>query len=247
MYSTLKKWSSPTLFALLLSSSLANATQLIENANTQHVQVNMSARETNRLAVEGRRIVNVVPGQAGMLKAKKDEAQGALYFSLDPDTPATGTVTLFVDDDQGVTYKLILVPRAISGEEIVLRPPADKAAAAKRTNSADGRAATYARRIKELVLLMSDEELQDSAADKIDVNKEVPLWKEGKLVLASKYLMGDFVGEKYRLNNVSTTDMLLVEQELYRRGVRAVSVKNQTLAPGNATDIYIVRERKENE
>ncbi len=247
MYSTLKKWSSLTLLALLLSSSLANATQLIENSNTQHVQVNMSARETNRLAVEGRRIVNVVPGQAGMLKAKKDEAKGALYFSLDPETPATGTVTLFVDDDQGITYKLILVPRAISGQEIVLRPPAEKAAAATRTNSADGREATYARRIKDLVLLMSDDELQDSAADKIDVNKEVPLWKEAKLVLSSKYLMGAFVGEKYRLTNISSNDMLLVEQELYRRGVRAVSVKNQTLAPGNATDIYIVRERKENE
>lgn len=247
MYSTLKKWSNPTLLALLLTSSLANATQLIENANLQHVQVNMSARETNRLAVEGRRIVNVVPGQAGMLKAKKDEVQGALYFSLDPETPATGTVTLFVDDDQGITYKLILVPRAISGEEIVLRPPVDKSATTKRTTAADGRAATYERRVKDLVLLMSDDELQDSVADKIDVNKEVPLWKEGKLILASKYLVGDFVGEKYKLTNISSSDMLLVEQELYRHGVRAVSVKNQTLAPGNATDIYIVRERKDNE
>ncbi len=118
MYSTSKKWLRPSLLALLLSSSLAQATQLIENSHQQHVQVNFSARETNRLAVEGRRIVNVVPGQAGLLKAKKDEAQGALYFSLDPETPATGTITLFVDDDQGVTYKLILVPRATSGEEI---------------------------------------------------------------------------------------------------------------------------------
>jgi conjugal transfer pilus assembly protein TraK len=246
MCSTLKKWSSLTLLSLL-ASSLVNATQLIENSNSQHVQVNISARETNRLAIEGRRIVNVVPGQAGMIKAKKDEVQGALYFTLDPDSPATGTIALFVDDDQGVTYKLILVPRAISAEEIILRPPADKRAAVKRTVTADGRAASYERRIKDLMLVMTDDELQDSAAEKVDVNREVPLWKEGRLILASKYLMGDFVGERYHLTNVSSSDMLLVEQELYRRGVRAVSVKNQTLAPGNATEIYIVRERKENE
>lgn len=230
-----------------MASTQVKATQLIENSNSQHVQVNISARETNRLAVEGRRIVNVVPGQVGMLNAKKDETQGALYFTLDSESPATGTVALFVDDDQGVTYKLILVPRAISAEEIILKPPADKSVSAKRTVTADGRAGTYARRIKDLMLVMTDDELQDSEAEKVDVNKEVPLWKEGRLILASKYLMGDFVGEKYRLTNVSSSDMLLVEQELYRRGVRAVSVKNHALAPGNATEIYIVRERKENE
>ena len=230
-----------------MASNQVDATQLIENSNNQHVQVNISARETNRLAIEGRRIVNVVPGQAGMLKAKKDEAQGVLYFALDPEFSAAGTVTLFVDDDQGITYKLILVPRAISAEEIILRPPVDKSAAAQRAVTADGRAASYERRIKDVMLVMTDDELPDNAAEKIDVNKEVPLWKEGRLILASQYLMGNFVGEKYKLTNVSSSDMILVEQELYRRGVRAVSVKNQTLAPGDATDIYIVRERIENE
>jgi conjugal transfer pilus assembly protein TraK len=246
MYSASKKWLRPSLVVLLLSSSVVQARQLIENSHKEQVLVNVSARETNRLAVEGRRIVNVVPGQAGMLKAKKDEAQGALYFSVDPEAKTAATLTLFVDDDKGVTYKLLLVPRAVSGGEIILRPPVETLAA-NRTTRADGRAASYARRVKDLVLLMSDSELQDNGGERIEINKEVPLWKEGKLVLDSKYLMGDFVGEKYRLTNVSNTDMLLVEQELYRRGVRAVSIKNQTLAPGNSTEIYIVRKRNENE
>lgn len=246
MFSKFKKWSSLILLGLLASNQ-ADATQLIENADKQHVQVNISARESNRLAVEGRRIANVVPGQAGQIVGKKDEAQGVLYFSLNPEAPVNGTVTLFVTDEQNTTYKLILVPRAIAAEEVILRPPADKTAAAKKASVADGRATSYQRKLKDLVLVMADDELQDGTVDKVDVNKEVPLWKEGRLILEAKFMQADFVGEKYRLTNVSSTDMLLVEQELFRRGVRVVSVRNQTLAPGDSTYIYIVRERKENE
>lgn len=246
MFSKFKKWSSLILLGLLASNQ-ADATQLIDNADKQHIQVNISARESNRLAVEGRRIANVVPGQAGQIVGKKDEALGVLYFSLNPDAPVNGTVSLFVTDEQSVTYKLILVPRAIAAEEIILRPPADKSAAAKKVSSADGRATSYQRRLKDLVLVMADDELQDGTMDKVDVNKEVALWKEGRLILEAKFMQADFVGEKYRLTNVSNADMLLVEQELFRRGVRVVSVRNQTLAPNDSTYIYIVRERKENE
>lgn len=237
-----------SLILLALLASRVEATQLIENADKQHVQVNISARETNRLAVEGRRITSVVPAQPGLISAKRDEAQGVLYFTMVPDQPAMGTVTLFVSDDQNTTYKLVLVPRPVAGEEIIVRPPVDKAAiAAKRTSQTDGRAASYQRRIKDLILVMTDDDPNDAAVDRVDVNKEVPLWQEGRLVLLAKYLDAEIVGEKYRLTNVSKADMLLVEQELFRRGVRAVSVKNQTLTPGDTTDIFIVRERKGNE
>lgn len=244
MYPRLKKSLSAILLSLLLASE-AGATQVVENADRGHVQVNISVNEQNRLAVEGRRIASVVPSQKGVISYQKDEALGALYFTLANDAPNHGTVTLFVSDDKGVTYKLILVPRPVAGEEIILRPPAEKAAPFKRA-AADGRAVSYQRRIKDLMLAMADDELKD-AVETVPVNKEVPLWKEGRLVLLAKYLDGDMVGEKYRLTNVSPSDMLLVEQELYRRGVRAVAIEHHTLTPGDVTDIFIVRERKENE
>ena len=246
MFSDFKRWSNLILLGLSVSSQ-ADATQLIDNSDKQHVQVNISARESNRLAVEGRRIANVVPGQAGQIVGTKDEAQGVLYFSVNPDAPVNGTVTLFVTDEQNTSYKLILVPRAIAGEEIILRPPADKTAMTKKGAATDGRASSYERRLKDLVLVMADDELQDGLVDKVEVNKEVSLWKEGRLVFEAKFFQSGFVGERYHLTNVSNTDMLLVEQELFRHGVRLVCVRNQTLAPGDKTFIYIVRERKDNE
>ena len=96
------------------------------------------------------------------------------------------------------------------------------------------------------MLVMADNEMENSV-ETIAVNKEVPLWKEGCLILVAKYMYGDLVGEKYRLTNASPSEMLLVEQELYRRGVRAIAVEHHTLMQGDGTDIYIVLERKENE
>lgn len=187
----------------------------------------------------------MVPSVKGVLAGQKDEALGAYYFTLASESHNQGTVTVFVSDEKGVTYKLILVPRPVAGEEIIIRPPSEKATPSSRA-VADGRTVSYQRRIKDLMLVMADDELKDSV-ETIAMNKEVPLWKEGRLILVAKYMGGEVVGEKYRLTNVSPSEMLLVEQELYRRGVRAIAVEHHTLMQGDGTDIYIVRERKENE
>lgn len=123
--------SKKSLSAILLLTSLlateAGATQVVENADRGHVQVNISVNETNRLAIDGRRIANVVPSVKGVLAGQKDEALGAYYFTLASESPNQGTVTVFVSDEKGVTYKLILVPRPVAGEEIIIRPPSEKA------------------------------------------------------------------------------------------------------------------------
>lgn len=243
---------SSLLGLLLLEAGGAHATATIEGADRNHVQVKISAKEQNLLAIEGRRIESVVPSQKGVLVTQKDEGQGVLYFTLAGNTPNLGTVTLFVTDDRATRYKLILVPSAIAAEEIILIPPVAKTGMTglPRSAPADGRAGSYQRRIKELILAMADEAKADDKAGGLDaviLNQEIPLWREGKLLLLAKFPEADLVGEKYRLTNVSDTPMLLVEQELYRKGVRAIAVDNQTLAPGEQTDILIVRERKDNE
>jgi conjugal transfer pilus assembly protein TraK len=234
----------------LLSVALsidANATQVIQDCYRAHQEVNISSREQNRLAFDGRRIGNVVPSQKGAITYVKDEAAGALYFTMASDTPNMGTVTLFVTDEQNpsLTCKLILVPRPIAGEEIIIKPPPEGRKSAAGIRGGDGRALAYQRHAKDMILQMADEENVD--VDAVQINQEIPLWKEARLVLLSKYLDQDLVGEKYRLTNVSDKDMLLVEQELYRKGVVAVVIENHTLPAKGQTMIFIVRGRKDNE
>lgn len=239
------KWASLALGLMMLGSASAAT---VENSHKEPVQVNVSVRETNRIAVEGRRISRAKPAQKDAITWERDDEHGALYVTMRADRSVLGTVTLFITDDQNTTYKLVLVPQAIGGQELILQPPQDKQAAAKHTGMADGRATSFQRRIKDLILVMAEaDDSSESDTERMPVNKEIPLWQEGRLVLKTKYLSGDLVGEQYRLTNISARDMLLVEQELFRRGVRAVSIKSHTLPPGDGTDIYIVRERKSNE
>lgn len=248
MFSKSKKsLSAVSLLSLLLLSFDTSATQVVDGCYATHQQVNISAREQNRLAIDGRRIGTVVPSQKGVISYIKDEQAGALYFTLASDTPNSGTVTLFVSDElnPGAPCKLILVPRPIAGEEIIIKPPAETRTSAAGRKGGDGRALAYQRHAKNLILQMADEESHDFEA--IPINQEIPLWKEARLVMLSKYLDGDLVGEKYRLTNVSGKDMLLVEQELYRKGVAAVVIENHTLPPKGQTLIFIVRGRKNDE
>jgi len=219
---------------------------VIEGATLSHVEVNISAKEQNRLAVQGRQISTVVPSSKGAITYQKDEAQGALYFALSGNAPEGATVTLFVGDDKGQTYKIILVPKNIPGEEVILKPPVERESSSLSSTGGAGRAALYQRSAKEMTLWMTDESLSNRM-EKVLVNKEMPLWKEGRLIYVSRMLQSNLVGETYRLTNTSASPMVLVEQELYRRGVRTVAIEFHTLAPGDGTDIFIVRDRKTNE
>lgn len=234
-----KSWSLTTL--LSLASIGAHAAQVVEHADRATVQVTVSIKEQNRLSVEGRRIAYVVPSQKGVLSYQQDEGNGVFYFLL-ADEHYTGTTTVFVTDDQGVNYTLLMVPRPVAAEDITIRPPRDERALATE----GGRTLAYQRRVKGLIVAM-DDPTANTRLETTAVNKVVPLWKEGALILLSRFMDRDLVGEKYRLTNISPADMILVEQELYRKGVLAVSIETHTLAPGDTTTIYIVRGRKPNE
>jgi conjugal transfer pilus assembly protein TraK len=230
----------------VLVANSAWATQYVEGGDKDHAEVNISANEQNRISVDGRRIASAVPSLKGALTYAKDEAAGALYFALSSDVSNSGTLTLFVTDDQNTTYKLILVPRPIAGEEIIIRPPVDRNPKPPSARGAiSRRASSYERRADDLLFAMATEKTGN--LDPSVVNKEVPLWKEARCVFLEKYFDDDLIGEKYSLTNISKKDMLLVEQELYRKGVISVSIENMTLAPGGSTLFYIVRERKDNE
>lgn len=234
-----------TAFLIALTQSTF-AAQYIEGADKRTVEVTVSSTQQNVLAIEGRRITSVIPSSAADLVYQKDQGQGVLYFAL-ADSFKTGTVSVFVNDDQNVRYKLILVPRSVGSEEIILKPGKNETAQGADSSRKEQ---SYIFQIKELVYHMASDASNPSPENDEDgitrtvVNSQVTLWKEANLVLLRRYDSGNMLGETYQITNTSNSTLNLAEQEFYRKSVAGVAIENLVLAPGDLTLVYVVREKK---
>ena len=225
----------------------AGAAELIEDADLKPQVVIISAAEQNALSIQGRRIASVIPPQNGLFQIQKDDALGVLYFRLS--MPSTQPISVFVTDDRGTRYQLMMNPKAVPAQDIVLKASVPVAlGAAQSVTQADGvtRPMAYQKRIKELILALAERSGSARLTTTI-VNKLVPLWTDGRLLYQEKVFDNDFVGEVYELTNIGASDLNLVEQELIRPGVIAVSIAQHSLEPNASTAIYIIRMWQANE
>jgi conjugal transfer pilus assembly protein TraK len=238
----------PILAALALGwLQSARGAELIEDADLKPQVVIISVAEQNALSIQGRRIASVIPPQNGLFQVQKDDALGVLYFRLS--APSTQAISVFVTDDRGTRYQLMMNPKAVPAQDIVLKASVPVALSAMQSlTQADGvtRPMAYQKRIKELMLALADRNGSTRLTTTI-VNTLVPLWTEGRLLYQEKVFDNDFVGEVYELTNTGASDLHLVEQELIRPGVIAVSIAQHSLEPQARTAIYIIRMRQAHE
>lgn len=237
------KYALLTTLALLISG-VTHGAQHVTKAHDDTVTVNISSTEQNALVVDGRKITSVIPSIDDALEYQKDVAQGVLYFKVQP-WYANRTISAFVNDDQGVRYKLVMRPTATLGaEEIILIPPQGS-----KSNGFSKGSQSYVQQIKELIYVMGDDadDPQDElAVDGISrnfVKQQIPLWKEAAMLFVAKYEGDELYGEHYLVTNTTSSNLILMEQEFYRKKVVAVSIENLDLLPGQTTNVYVVRER----
>lgn len=186
----------------------------------------------------------MVPSIREAITGVPDPDSGVLYFTVNSPDP----VTLFVTDDQYVLYQVLIKPVNMGPATLTLTPGFVSGQKGEGADFAsEKRAMSYQRHIKDLMLSMADSETDDASIDATEVHQQIPLWKEGTLILEKRYVDGDMVGEKYTLQNTSGTDMKISEPELLRKGVLGVAISNHSLESGQRTTLFIVRERKDNE
>lgn len=229
----------PLLALLLLASNSASALQVLDGVDGQVLLAKISAKEPTRIAISNGRIKQFV-GNEGDLVIQKDTSNGQIF--VHPASMTGKPVNLFVTDDKGATYTLLLQPVDIPAETILLR---DKQAQMNTLSQVE-RAGSYDRVLKGMVLVMATDDVPPDVEVK-DVDRDIALWREARFTQLKTYLGRDLVGEKYRLTNVSAKPMVIAEQELYRKGVLAVSVEKTSLDPNESTNVFIVRERGRNE
>ena len=227
--------------AFLCSASLALpalALQTLEGVDGEVLTGKLSVKEPTRITVAGAKIQKWFFND-GDLILERDVENGQLFVKP---TQTVKPVNMFVIDNNGRTYTLLLEPADIPAENIIIKDRQAKHAEPTRIE----RSGSYTKVIKNMVLAMATESAP-RGFDTREMSKDIMLWREVKFTLNRMYIGKGIVGERYALKNITSKPLVVAEQELFKRGVLAVSVENMNLAAGESTNVFVVREKGENE
>lgn len=225
-----------------MASQNTYAIQIKDVGDGATVYARISAKELTRLAVTPGRVASLRVKQ-GELLIDPDEDTGQVFLSVPVGSkkPING----FLTTDNGNTYTLILEITDAPADSIIINQPNARSSLESNRRS-EGKTTPYEKQAKRLVTLMvNDEHPADSTIRK--VGQKMDLWREASMTLDTLYFIGNLVGERYLVTNTSPNDMVLDEREFYRKGVSVIALDQHTLAPGTATQLYVVREKQANE
>lgn len=177
----------------------------------------------------------------GELVLECDKDKGEVYIR--PVGKSSKPINLFVSSTQA-TYTLLLHRSDTPADTIVIRDPSARLLKPDNTNpSPSGTSANHIRAMKALLVAMASDRVPPDVRVE-EVNRLVPLWLEARLSLIRRYEGRGLVGEKYLLQNISPTLMVLAEQEFDREGaqVMGVAIENHNLQPGETTNVFVIRQ-----
>jgi len=249
----------PALLALLLllADPAAHALQIVEAQDGQSVLAKLSRKEVTRIAFETGR-VRKVTGSVGEFLLEKDDERGQI-FVRPTDPNSTKPINLFLTSDRG-TVALLLQPVDTPSDSIVIREPrgsrvpgtsgtSGTSGALGSVSGEGGMAATriqaggrHVRTLKNLLLALAQDALPEDM-DATEIARDITLWPGTRMTLQRILLGTGIVGEKYLLTNVGNATLEVAESALYKTGVMAVSVERAVLMPGEATNLFVIRER----
>jgi conjugal transfer pilus assembly protein TraK len=220
----------------MLLADPAHALQIVDAQDGQTALGKLSRKELTRIAFERGR-VRKITGNAGEFVLEKDDDKGQIF--LRPTDPnSTKPINIFLTSDRG-TVALLLQPVDTPSDSIVIREPRERSTAPTRLE-ASGR---HVRTIKNLLLALAQDALPEDM-DARETTRDIRLWPGTRLTLQRVLLGTGVVGEKYQLTNMGDTTLDVSENTLFKPGVMAVSVEQSRLQPGDATNLFVIRERK---
>ena len=223
----------------MLLGDPAHALQIVDAQDGQTALAKLSRKEVTRIAFEHGR-VRKVTGSAGEFVLEKDDDKGQIFIRP-TDAQSTKPINLFLTSERG-TVALLLQPVDTPRDSIVIREPSDprERSITPTRLEASGR---HVRTLKNLLLQLADDALPEDM-QALELARDITLWPGTRLTLQRVLLGTGVVGEKYQLTNTGNTTMEVAETALFKSGVMAVSVEQSSLRPGEATNLFVIRERK---
>jgi conjugal transfer pilus assembly protein TraK len=223
------------LLAPLLADP-ANAQQVVEARDGGTVLARISRQEVTRITFERSRVRRVT-GNANEFVLEKDDERGQVFIRPS-DAQSTKPINLFVSSDRA-TVSLLLQPLDVPGDSIVIREPRAAGDVPPRLEASS----RHVRTLKNLLVALADDSLPEDMEVR-EPRRDIALWTGTRLTLERVLLGAHLVAEKYQLANTGATALTLNESELHKRGVMAISVEHASLQPGEATPVFVIRERR---
>lgn len=232
--------STPAVLALLLTASpLTHALQTISARDGETVFAKIAQKELTRISVETGRIRKVT-GNAGEFMLEKDEERGQIFLRP-ADPTSTKPINLFVTTDR-TTMGLLLHPVDQPSDTILIREGADTPTRTPRTASAS----RHVRSLKNLLLTLASDSPNDDA-DAREPAVELRFRPGLHMIRLRTQVGAHAIGEHYRVTNQTQVDLRLEPRDFDKTGVMAVSLEHPDLAPGTATSVFVIRERRAHE
>lgn len=221
---------------LVCFAASAFAQQTLKMRDGETVGAKISMREVSRIAIDQARVRSIV-GARGGFDVQVDKDIGQIFIRPVSGAKLTTPINLFLTDDAGRTFGLVLTPEDIPAESVLI-----SASPTGKQSHQPLRDAPYLEVIKDLIRSLALNDENAFGFEVVDHQREIPIWEEVRMTLERTWVGDGIIGERYTLVNVTDGEVRLAEQEFLRRGVLAVGIDNTLLSPKQSTGVYVVRE-----
>ncbi|WP_018871443.1 type-F conjugative transfer system secretin TraK [Thioalkalivibrio sp. ALgr3] len=231
------------------SASPAALTQVHPVEPNDTVEVSVSRGDVNRLAIEGGRITDVI-GASEYLLIESDDERGQVFFRFNPQTVRSGSsqrtewrpISLFVSDDRGATYTVILRPDGDATTSIILRPTFGQLPHTINHERTTGPGTPYQQRLMGLMRTMYRNEDNSRHYQATPRGTETERWDGLPMRLVRDWSGDGLLGQEYAVRNDSSDRLSLSEAEFATRGVLAVAIDEHELEPGEVARVFVVQQ-----
>jgi conjugal transfer pilus assembly protein TraK len=219
-------------FLFILTPSRAAQIRQMDDGDEQSAEI--SRQDINRIKLVGDRIRSA-KFNSGELEISQDNNLGEMY--LRPTKVAENKpLNLFIITEQNFTYKLLLYPKSIPSEQIIIKNDSVVANADSEVSKIAKN--SYQQQIITLIKAMRTKTKLESY--QISSSKKYIDLGDLELKRISTYKGQNFIGESFILVNDSNKIITLEEKMFFKNGVRAIKIENPTLLPKEITEIFIV-------
>lgn len=229
------------LLTVLLSSNSVFAARYLDAKNGDTLEAPVSTADKTTIGIANGKVYKFVR-EDGLFIEEPDEDSGQIHIRPTAQALALNRpIAVSIVDTNLRQYVLKLTPTPeVSADTIVIRDKEDSA------QGLEDRSADFVRSIKNFAIAVLRPESR-SRIEHYPARKIVPLWNESLYVLEHVYKNRIFVGEQYRITNLTNTDMILTEPEFFRRNVVGVVLDGHVLEPKNSINVYVFRKRTTDE